>query len=233
MKYDNSVQREKNNRSLIMNCDVSCTISLIEEPTFTIPKDYPFGNYFHINFHYDLVNFPLHSNASNSILDCTTTINRTLLVPCDILLDRKDNILYEYYFSSLPISSHISKEILPQIGQHAREMVANDDEDQKIWEIDVKLDVNTWYIEDNDAVKALLVVDRLKRVGMDHSSRYSTDRCAICLEELFDGSKSEQVMTNCLHVFHKECIFQWLKRCFHRQSSLSCPLCRKTDEAFE
>jgi len=216
-----------------MDYNFSLKISSIEEPTFTIPKeDYPFSNYFHVNFHYDQVNFPLHSNASNSILDCKTTINRTLLIPCDILLDREDNVLYDY-FSSLSISSHISKEILPQIGQHAREMLANDDEEQNMWEIDVKLEVNTWYSEDNDAVKALLVVDSLKRVGMDHSSCYSTDRCAICLEELFNGSQSEHVMTKCLHVFHKECIFQWLKRCFHRQSSLSCPLCRNSDGAFE
>jgi len=217
-----------------MNYNFSLKISSIEEPTFTIPKDYPFSNFFHINFHYDQVNFPLHSNASNSILDCKTTINRTFLIPlCNPkLLDGEDNILYDY-FSSLPIFSHISKEIVPQIGQHAREMIANDDKDQNIWGIDVKLDVNTWYIEDNDVVQALIVVDRLKRVGMDHSSCYSTDQCAICLEELFNGSKSEHVVTKCLHVFHKECIFQWLKRCFHRQSSLSCPLCRKSDGAFE
>jgi len=124
-----------------MNYNFNLKISSTEEPTFTIPKGYPFSTYFRINFLYNQVNFPLHSNASNSTLDCKTTINQTLLIPCEIL-DGEDNILYDY-FSSLPIFSHISKEIVPQIGQHAREMVANDDEDQNIWEIDVKLDVNT------------------------------------------------------------------------------------------
>ncbi|XP_024626821.1 uncharacterized protein [Medicago truncatula] len=58
------------------------------------------------------------------------------------------------------------------------------------WEIDVTLYVYTWYIEDEDAVKAVLAVDDLKKVGMDQSSCYSMDQCSICLEELFNGSKA-------------------------------------------
>lgn len=210
-------------------------ISSIEDDPFTVSKDDPFSNYFYINFHYNQLNFPLYTNASTSSFDYKTTINRTLLIPSNILckcneitiLDREDNIFLNDSFSFVPISSHILQEILPQIGEYAREMVANgDDECRNMWEIDVSLDVTTWYIEDNDAVKALLVVDRLKKVGMDDSSCYSTDKCTICLEKLFNGSKSEHVMTKCLHVFLKECIFQWLKRCISRQSSLSCPLCR-------
>ncbi|AES81457.2 anaphase-promoting complex subunit 11 RING-H2 finger protein [Medicago truncatula] len=96
-------------------------------------------------------------------------------------------------------------------------MIASNDDS---WGMNAKLFVYTWYIEDEDAVKAVLAMDDLKKVGMDQSSCYSMDQCSICLEELFKGSKSECVMTECLHVFHKECIFQWFKR------SLTCPLCR-------
>ena len=210
-----------------MNRRFVVTISSIEKPTFTIPKDDPFSNKFYIKFYYNQVSFPLHLNASNSLSAYRTTMKRILLIPCDILcncdeitvLDKDANILYDY-FSSMPISPDILKQILPDIGKHAKEMVHN------WWEIVVKLTVFTWYIEDNDAVEAILVLDILKKVGMDHSSCYSTDQCSICLEELFNGSKSECVMTKCLHVFHTECIFQWLKRCSSHQSSLSCPLCR-------
>ncbi|AES81487.2 zinc finger, C3HC4 type (RING finger) protein [Medicago truncatula] len=130
------------------------------------------------------------------------------LIPCDILcncdeisLDKDANILY------MTIYPDILKQILPDIGKHAKEIVANND-------------------EDDDAVKAVLVLDDLKKVGMDHSSCYSRDQCSICLEELFNGPESECVMTKCLHVFHEECIFQWLKRFSSHQSSLLCPLCR-------
>jgi len=211
-----------------MRCNVRFRISSIEEPTFTIPKDDPFIKDYYINFHYIQVNFPLHLNASNSFSACSTTMNRIFFIPCDILSNCDDaNTFLHYTFSSMPISPDILKQILPDIGKYAKEMVANNR-----WEIDVTLSVCTWYIEDDDAVKAVLAVDDLKKVGMDHhSSCYSTNQCSICLEELFNGSKSECVMTKCLHVFHKECIFQWLKSCFSHESSLTCPLCRN-DEMF-
>jgi len=205
-----------------MNYDVMCTISSIEEPTFTIPKNDPFSNHVYINFCYCQINFPLHLNASNSFSACSTTMNRIFFIPYDILGKCDDTFLY-YTFSSMPISPDILKEILPDIGKYAKEMVANND---NRWEMNVKLSVCTWYIEDNDALKAVFVLDNLKKVGMDNSSCYSTNQCSICLEELFNGSKFECVMTKCLHVFHKDCIFQWFKSCFSHESSLTCPLCR-------
>lgn len=215
-----------------MNYEFSLKISSNEEPSFTITKDYPLSNHFSINFQYNQLNFPLHTNASNSSSLCKTTMNQILLIPCDILcncneitiLDKEANIFL--YFSSVPISPNILNQILPKIGEYAESMVTNNNEGHNMWEIDVTLDVMTYYIEDHDAVEALIVVDSLKKVGKDHYSCYFTDQCAICLEEFFNGSKSEHVMTKCLHVFHKECIFQWLKRCISHQSSFSCPLCR-------
>jgi hypothetical protein len=224
-----------NHQSLIMNCKYGLKITSIEEPTFTIPKDDPFSNHFYINFYYCQVSFPLHLNTSNSSSACETTMNRIFFIPCDILcncdeitpFDKDANTFLYYTFSSMPVSSDILKQILPEIGKYAKKMVANNDEGHA-WEINVMLCVYTWYIEDDDALRAVFLVDKLKKVGMDHSSCYSTDQCSICLKELFSGSKSECVITKCLHVFHRECIFQWLKSCFSHESSL-CPLCRNND----
>jgi len=216
-----------------MNYDFRCTISSIEfeEPTFTISKDDPFSNHVYINFYYWQIKFPLHLNASNSFSACSTTMNRIFFIPYDILCNCDDVNTFLYYtFSSMPIYPNILKQILPKIGKYAKEMVAiSNDEGYNRWELDVKLYATTWYIEDNDAVKAVLLLDDLKKVGMHHSSRYSTNQCSICLEELFNGSKSECVMTKCLHVFHKDCIFQWFKSCFRHESSLTCPLCRNNE----
>jgi len=73
-------------------------------------------------------------------------MKRILLIPCDILcncdeitvLDKDANILYDT-FSSMPISPDILKQILPDIGKHAKEMVANNDEGHNWWEIVVTL----------------------------------------------------------------------------------------------
>ena len=174
-----------------MNRIYELKISPTEEPTFTIPKDDPFSNHFYINFHYIQVNFPLHLNASNSFSACSTTMNRIFFIPCDILSNCDDANTFLYYtFSSMPISSDIVKQILPEIGKHVKEMVAKNDEGHNRWEIDAKLFAYTWYVGDDDALKAVLVLDNLKKVGMDHhSSCYSTDQCSICLEELFQWTK--------------------------------------------
>ncbi|VVB01609.1 unnamed protein product [Arabis nemorensis] len=47
--------------------------------------------------------------------------------------------------------------------------------------------------------------------------------CSICMENLSETSSREKVirMPNCLHLFHQDCIFEWLK------IQNSCPLCRR------
>ncbi|KAL5804501.1 hypothetical protein ACOSQ3_031301 [Xanthoceras sorbifolium] len=48
---------------------------------------------------------------------------------------------------------------------------------------------------------------------------HSTD-CAVCLEDFVDGD-SCRILIVCNHIFHSNCIDQWLKY----QST--CPICRK------
>ncbi|KAF5178649.1 E3 ubiquitin-protein ligase ring1-like protein [Thalictrum thalictroides] len=48
----------------------------------------------------------------------------------------------------------------------------------------------------------------------------SKDPCTVCMEELMTGE--DLAVMPCLHVFHKECIGQWLK------TTNTCPLCRFT-----
>ncbi|XP_039010474.1 RING-H2 finger protein ATL74-like [Hibiscus syriacus] len=46
------------------------------------------------------------------------------------------------------------------------------------------------------------------------------ESCAICLEEYVKGEKV-RVLPRCKHMFHKECIEEWLE-----VPSLHCPICR-------
>ncbi|KAL4352060.1 hypothetical protein GQ457_06G039430 [Hibiscus cannabinus] len=46
------------------------------------------------------------------------------------------------------------------------------------------------------------------------------DQCAICLEEYVHGERV-RVLPRCKHMFHKECIEEWLE-----VPSLHCPICR-------
>ncbi|XP_045802943.1 E3 ubiquitin-protein ligase MBR1-like [Trifolium pratense] len=193
---------------------------------------------FHINFIFIEENLPIKTIDKVSI----NVTNETLLVPsnilckCDgrtILKKGNNNPLYGY-FSSLPIFHPILKEILPHIGECARQMSSYDS-----WEMDVMLfvgDVTTWNIKDHSYMNqenhqhacfaSKLIVDSLEKVEIDQDSRYSIKQCTFCLEEFSSGSKIQFVKTKCLHIFHKDCILQWLKKCITQRSFFWCPLCR-------
>ncbi|CAK7354908.1 unnamed protein product [Dovyalis caffra] len=59
-------------------------------------------------------------------------------------------------------------------------------------------------------------IDALERVVFD-GSRSARD-CTVCMEDIEAGS--EAIRMPCSHVYHSECIVQWL------QTSHLCPLCR-------
>ncbi|KAJ6929150.1 E3 ubiquitin-protein ligase SIRP1 [Populus alba x Populus x berolinensis] len=59
-------------------------------------------------------------------------------------------------------------------------------------------------------------IDALERVVFDGSS--STRDCTVCMEEIEGGSEATRMP--CSHVYHSDCISQWL------QTSHLCPLCR-------
>lgn len=54
------------------------------------------------------------------------------------------------------------------------------------------------------------------------------ENCAICLEKFEDGDEAcTSNNQNCKHVFHHECIFEWLLK------NEDCPCCRRTYLSFE
>jgi hypothetical protein len=59
-------------------------------------------------------------------------------------------------------------------------------------------------------------IDALERVVFDGSS--STRDCTVCMEGIEAGSEATRMP--CSHVYHSDCIVQWLR------TSYSCPLCR-------
>ncbi|KAK7321005.1 hypothetical protein VNO77_31050 [Canavalia gladiata] len=215
-------------------------VNPFDEPTISIPQESPFSDYFYINFNYTLHEIiPSQTHPSNFTYDDITTIDRIFLVPREILcdcnevtvLDRNNTIFMHDTFSSVPISPELLDAILPLIGECAREMIAQNREGRNIWEMDVRLLITVRPSEnDNDqdqcASLASQIVDSMEKVRETDFSIYSAERCAICLEEFCNGSKLELVLTRCFHVFHKECLVQWLHNCLCRQSSHTCPLCR-------
>ncbi|RDX87606.1 E3 ubiquitin-protein ligase RNF43, partial [Mucuna pruriens] len=190
-------------------------LNRVQESSLSIPVDSPNGDQFYIYFEY--VHHQITPSPTEPDAESITTINRTLLVP------------------------QTARNTTP-IGEYAWEMVAAH-QGHNVWEMRVMLHVTSWPDEDDDddddyidlnehqyvlqstsqiAESTSQIVDLLKEVESTELPFYSTDQCAICLEEFCTGSKLEVVSTECLHVFHKECIIQWLQKCTFR----SCPLCR-------
>lgn len=54
----------------------------------------------------------------------------------------------------------------------------------------------------------------------DGSEEHNAVTCAVCLNE-FESSDEIRQLTNCSHIFHKNCLDKWLE---HDQKT--CPLCR-------
>ncbi|KAL1194303.1 RING-H2 finger protein ATL2 [Cardamine amara subsp. amara] len=65
------------------------------------------------------------------------------------------------------------------------------------------------------------LVEKHKVESIDLEEEEEQTPCSVCLEVMSE-STSEKIIRipNCLHLFHQDCIFEWLR---HRKS---CPLCR-------
>ncbi|CAL0307864.1 unnamed protein product [Lupinus luteus] len=74
---------------------------------------------------------------------------------------------------------------------------------------------------------ALSVQNSLERLKYQQDASLSMEQCAICLEEFCNGEELKLlVRTECLHVFHEDCMIKWLQRSNNVNQSYSCPLCR-------
>ncbi|XP_018479835.2 uncharacterized protein LOC108850872 [Raphanus sativus] len=71
--------------------------------------------------------------------------------------------------------------------------------------------------------RRLLVLQRLVE---EHRVDFKGDKetqCSICIEDLSEKSQQSIIeIPNCLHMFHQNCLSEWLRR------KNSCPLCRRS-----
>ncbi|CAK7354910.1 unnamed protein product [Dovyalis caffra] len=88
---------------------------------------------------------------------------------------------------------------------------------QEITEADIAgAEMESMDIQAGPVPAAKSSIDALERVVFDGSA--SARDCTVCMEEIKAGS--EEIRMPCSHVYHSDCIVQWL------QTSRLCPLCR-------
>ena len=51
--------------------------------------------------------------------------------------------------------------------------------------------------------------------------------CSICFEAIIENSK-ENIYLQCNHIFHKDCVQEWVKSQININCDINCPLCRDT-----
>ncbi|XP_002511547.2 E3 ubiquitin-protein ligase RNF181 [Ricinus communis] len=122
---------------------------------------------------------------------------------------------------NVPVQSYMLDRILG----FARQMATNKRyKNRKVLHMKVEIDVPPGFLDDDDSddYSAIRFVpaskpsmENLEKIKADGSTE---QQCIICLEELLIGS--EVTRLPCLHVYHKQCIINWL------QKSRFCPLCR-------
>lgn len=89
-----------------------------------------------------------------------------------------------------------------------------EDSENEVMEEDMEIDMEMEMVVPAAAAKASVeALERFKLKGLN-----SMNTCVICLEQLSSGN--EVTRMPCAHVFHADCIVQWLK------NSHVCPLCR-------
>ncbi|XP_056698406.1 RING-H2 finger protein ATL39-like [Spinacia oleracea] len=82
--------------------------------------------------------------------------------------------------------------------------------------------LNVPLLQEHEATKGSRLIDlipAMKFLQVPLSNR--GNGCSICLQERYEDDEVCKVLPGCHHVFHADCIDQWLKK---RQT---CPVCRK------
>ncbi|RDY12555.1 hypothetical protein CR513_02623, partial [Mucuna pruriens] len=130
-------------------------LNRLQESSLSIP-DSPNGDHFYIYFEY--VHHQITPSPTQPDAESITTINHTLLVPreilcnCDevtVILDNDNTTFLYESFSFVPVPLQRLQEILPPIGEYAREMVATH-QGNNMWEMNVTLHGTMWSNEDDD-----------------------------------------------------------------------------------
>lgn len=202
-----------------MENSISVHVSPARQPIRTSHGFPSFRNCFVVNF--EFYHTELYSRY-------TTTINRINVIQFEILCDctneDHNNTLHNMYYF---VPSYILNEILPDIEECARQMMANNSEEREILHMNVLLhvfDEEREYINQNNEGQAQQVVDLLEKLQSDYLPSDSTTGCSICLEEFC--TNSDLISTKCSHIFHEKCMVSWIQKCIDRSLIYSCPLCR-------
>ena len=88
--------------------------------------------------------------------------------------------------------------------------------------------LNAALLRDQEREKQWRLIDLIPAVKFGkvveterETTTFAGDGCAICLREEFDEDEMCKVLPECHHVFHSDCVDQWLK------TKQNCPVCRK------
>ncbi|CAJ2677451.1 unnamed protein product [Trifolium pratense] len=156
------------------------------------PNTPSLNGYFTIRFRYNHLTISSTSNnPKNPIFNYTTPINDNFLIPREVLcnysrhtiMDSIDNTRFLIdTFHDVPY--YVLPEVLHQMGDWARNMVAPNSEGCGMLHMNVLLQIVT-----------RVDMGFSPRLDVETTTSKSTDQCSICLEEFCNG-------------FHKECLIK-------------------------
>ncbi|XP_074293365.1 RING-H2 finger protein ATL70-like [Silene latifolia] len=86
---------------------------------------------------------------------------------------------------------------------------------------DADNDVNVGLLKEDHLQRSLKIIDFIPSIMFSQIKKERRGGCSICLKDGFEDEELCKVLPGCDHVFHSECIDEWLKK------SQSCPVCRK------
>ena len=53
------------------------------------------------------------------------------------------------------------------------------------------------------------------------------ETCCICIDEVMADDSELLVVTSCQHLFHEQCLRQWVLKRLNEIEKADCPVCRK------